>query len=643
MAAIWQVEGIGSKLTIPEQYFRKHGAYVSGEAQNLQLWNALAQGASAGSISDAELGQRFERDILPFWQTQKDQLEKENEILKGPERAYALLVADFTKLRFEWASAVIDASKNNDSSRSADARKLMVKTTALNARLDRIGIRARMDHRPRALATAPLVTKVRQLLTGYHWTCVSAPAAIDPPVADSDDKRDGPALRHALGCRAQQLFMAGDYETLDALMNQYMVSLGDLPDGSSSYEGLVRGLTSLFRFGGLAPDVAFGHTADWRRKVKFSGMADLVEAMLFSDWAWSARGGGFANSVSSQNMAIYAYRTEMAAAALDDVADRAAKNPLWYTLSLQVGLDQSRDREKLQAIFDQGLAKAPKYGPMYGQMLRILMPRWGGSYEDVDKFINQIYAQTASTRGYEPYAALYSSYARLEGDEVDFFADTKAFWSGMRTGYLGLVRRYAASDAVLNNFANFACRAGDKDQYRRLRGAIGKRPSSTAWATKYSIELCDKKLGIAGEDPGSLSFEAMPGQRAQSLGGVRLGMTRKELLAAKGDPIRRAETYWVYNTINSAHNGVLTATFSPSSDDSQGVVRVIEYTGDENSAPVELPFLNESSSVEVIEMYGPQIDGRLTLSGPMTFRFRNGVYVDTRDEKVYRYGIFAAP
>jgi hypothetical protein len=175
---------------------------------------------------------------------------------------------------------------------------------------------------------------------------------------------------------------------------------------------------------------------------------------------------------------VYACRTEMAAAALDDVADRASNNPLWYTLSLDVGLDQSKDREKLRAIFDQGLAKAPKYRPLYRRMLRILMPRWGGSYDDVDKFINQIYAQTANVRGYERYAELYSTYARMEGDELDLFSDTHAY-------------------------------------------------------------------------------------------------------------------------------------------------------------------LNDWSSVKVIEKYGAQIDGRLTLTGEMTFKFRNGVYVDTHDGKVYRYGIVA--
>jgi membrane associated rhomboid family serine protease len=640
LAATWQVRGVGSGLTIPEQYFRKHSAYVSGEAKNLQLWNLLAQRASAGSISDAELAQRFEEGILPFWQSQKDQLEKENETLKGPERPFALLVAEFAQLRYEWASTVIDATKNNDRSRASDAIKLMVKTNAVSARLERLGIRARMDHRPRALATAPLVTKARQLLTGYYGSCVSAPAVFDPPIGDSDDKTDGPATRHAAGCRAQQLFMAGDYRRLDSLMRQYMGSLEDLPDGSSRYEGLTSGLTNLFRFGGLAPEIAFGHTADWRRSVKNSEMADLVEAMFFSEWAWSARGTGFANSISAQNLALYAYRTEMAAAALEEVADRASNNPLWYTLSLNVGLDQSKDRDQLQAIFDQAFARVPKYRPLYRRMLRILMPRWGGSYEDVDKFINRINAQTGKENDFQRYAELYSEYARMEGDELDLFSDTPAFWSGIRIGYLGLVKRYPRSDVVLNSYANFACRAGDMASYYRLRYAVGQRFSSTAWSPKYSKESCDQKLAASSELRGPPLPELATGDRIRSLGGLRLGMTRNELLSAKGHPIHQEETYWVYNTIDSSHNGVLTAVFSPPSHDSEGVVRAIEYTGDEMSAPGELPFLNELSSVKVIEMYGPQIDGRLTLSGRMLFKFRNGVYVDTRDEKVFRYGIF---
>jgi len=639
-AAIWQVKGIGSELTVPEQFLRRHNAYATGEAQNLQLWNTLAQRASTGSMSAAELGQRFEEDILPFWQAQKDQLEQENETLEGPERTYAQLVAEFTNLRYQWASAVIDATKNNESSRMADAQNLAEKTGAVNARLERIGIRSRMDHRPRALSAHPFFMRIRELFTGYRWNCVNAPASVDTPISDSDAHSDGPAMRHALGCRAQQLFMAGDYQRLETLMTQYMGSLEDLPDGSSRYEGLVGGLADLFRFGGLTPDIAFGHTADWRRMVKASTMADLVEAMLFSEWAWSARGTGFANSISAQNLAVYGYRTQMAVAALDEVADRASNNPIWYTLSLDVGLDQSKDKAQLRAIFDQGFAKAPKYRPLYRRMLRILMPRWGGSYEDVDKFIKQIDARSAKDEEYERYAELYSAYARMEGDDLDLFTDTPAFWSGMRTGYIGLLRRYPMSDSVLNSFANFSCRAGDKDTYGRLKGSVSQRLSSTAWTVKYSVASCDKKLGVTGGYTSSFTPEALPGERIHSLGGVRLGMTRMELLATKGRPIRQEEKYWVYNSIDSKHNGVLAATFSSSAQGSEGVVQAIEYTGDTESAPNELPCLNGWSTMKVVEKYGPQIEEIHPRTGETEVTFPNGVYITSHEDKVYRYGIF---
>jgi membrane associated rhomboid family serine protease len=643
LAAIWQVKGIGSGLTIPEQYFREHSAYVSGEMKNLQLWNELAVRAGAGSISDAELGERFERDILPFWQAQKDQLEKENKSLKGPQRDFGNLVASFVNFRYQSANALIDATKKSDPDRAAEAGKLMKEAATVQAKIERIGIRSRMDHRPRALAATALVTRVRQLFSGSRGVCVTAPPGWDPTVAASDNKHDGPAVRHELGCQAQQLFMSGDYERLDSMMIRYSELLDDLPDGSSRYEGVVGGLTNLFRFGKLDALVEFGHTADWRRRVKGSVMADLIEAMVFSEWAYTARGTGAANSVSNKNMVLYAYRTEMAAAALAEVADRAHSNPLWFSLSLRVGLDQAIDKAQLREIFDQGFANNPDYRPLYGQMLRILMPRWLGSYQEVDQFINFIYAKTARGSGYEQYAELYSMYARAEGDELDLFRDTPAFWSGMRMGYVSLMKHYPTSDAVLNSFANFACRAGDAAEYNGLRSAVGKRFSSTSWSTKYSIAACDKQLAPGGDFRALRALEDVPTGPIQSLGGIRIGMTRQELLAARGSPIHQEEKYWVYNSVDSKHNGVLTVVFSPPRQGSEETVLAIAYSGDEASAPAELPYLNEMNTVKVLEAYGPQIRGNLTLHAEMTFTFRNGVYINTRDQKVYRYGIFAIP
>jgi rhomboid protease GluP len=647
IGALMQATGAGSELNAPERFARLHPQFMTQQSQNLLLWNTLAQRASAGSISDAEFAQQFATGVLPFWEEYKETLKAETGQLVGPDLEYGKLAAGLVELRYQWASALIDAARNSDSAQLAEAGKLREKTLSMEADLERIAIRSRMDHRPSALASSRPIMKIRQWLTGQTGDCVEEPLVLKGVTEQIGNPADGPAIRHAEGCRAQQLFMTGDYATLEALMVHYQHALGDLPDGSSRYEGLNTGLDNVIRYGGLSADDALGHTADWRRQVKDSTMADLVEAMIFREWAWGARGSGSANTVTPQSFAIFEHRIEMSAASLAEIATRAADNPLWYTLSLNVGLDQSKDKAHLREIFDEGWSASVNYRPLYRAMLRALMPRWGGSYEEVNRFIGEIEAKTSRTRGYELYAELYSMYASLEGDELDLFADTPAVWSGMRSGYIGLLKRYPKSDAILNSFANFACRAGDKDTYSGLRGSLEKRTFTSSWTDKYSIQSCDRKFAITDikQNIASLASPELPygtisAEPIRVLGGVRLGMTGQELIAAKGQPIRKTGADWVFNTLDSSHDGTLVISFGPTGPDSGGSVQAIAYVGDAFSAPSELPYMNEWKSVTVLQAFGPQISGQLTLFGEMTFKFKSGVFVDTHDAKVYRYGIF---
>ena len=642
-AAIWQVKGIGSELTIPEQYYRSHAAFIRGEADNLRLWNELAGKAAAGAISDMELGERFERDIVPFWRAAHAQLDKENQNLKGRVRPYSLLVADFVSIRDVWAQKLVQALKDQDAARATEAKDLMLKANLAQARIERIEIRARMDHRPRALVNSPAITALRRLFIGYYWTCVDAPTVYGRIPTAADNKEDGPFARHALGCRAQQLFMSGDYGKLDSLMSDYSRALADLPDGSSRYEGLIGGLSDLFYEGGLDALQLLGRTADWRRSVNNSTRPDVLEAMIFTASAWSVRGTGYAKSVSAQQWALFGYRTEMAAAALADTVDSARSDPVWYQLSLNIGLDQGLDADHLRTVFDEGNGRFPLYRPLERRMMRILMPRWGGSYDQEEQLINAIYKKTARGRGFERYAELYSEYSDLEGDEVDLFSDSEALWSGMRSGYIGLLKRYSTSDFVLNRFANMACRAGDADQYRALRGSVVRRNSSAAWSAKYSQEACDKKFADSALAVSTVAApRSEPGLiRIQSLGGLQLGMTAKQLLDAKGAPILQQQRTWTYNTVDSSHNGVLTAVFSATPEGSDEKVVAIEFVGDEVSAPPDLPYLNGLTEDALKERFGYLIGMGSPSKDIMTLRFRNGIYADTRNGKVFRYGIYA--
>jgi membrane associated rhomboid family serine protease len=495
LAALAQVLGFGSQLTAPEQYSRTHLWFLRGEAQDLQLWQELAAQSAAGSISDAELGTRFEREIVPFWDMANQRLKMEVASLPGDERNYAAEIASFIGLRLKWSRAIVQATKNRDADAITEAIQLQQQADLAVARVERIELRSSMSHRPRALADSALATRIRALFS-RRPDCVQKPLSYGPRVAVGDAPSDGPAARYSAGCRAQQLFLAGEYATLDALMTHAVRALGDLPDGSSTLEGIVNGLNTLMYFGGLDLQGTLARTASWRRAVPDSIHADLIESMVFQDWAWAARGHGAASEVSQQSFAAFTHRTEMAAAALRELTQRGRNHPLWYQLSLDVGLDQSADTPSLRLIFDRGAEAFPSYLPLFRSMLRSEMPRWGGSYERVDGLINSVAYGIKDTRDLEKYAELYWIYDSLENDDINIFEDASAQWSNMKAGFSLVVRHHPTSDVVVNGFARFACIGGDGEQYKRLRSRLRQHYSATAWSAKVSLESCDKKFGI---------------------------------------------------------------------------------------------------------------------------------------------------
>ena len=502
LLGLGQVLGLGSQLTPTEQYARSHEWYLKGQASNLALWQELAVQAASGSVSNAELGTRFEKEIVPFWAMADGRLGKEAASLPADQKDYAALVADFTQLRLKWAQAIVQATSNQDPQALGQSIELLKQTDLAQARLERVELRDNMSHRPRALADSPLAVRIRALFA-RRPPCVQWPLAYGPRVAPADAPGDGPAMREQAGCRAQQLFMSGDYATLDAWMTQATRSLADLPDGSSTLSGIVSGLDALMSYGGLDLRALLGRTADWRRAVPGSVQAELIESMVFENWAWGARGHGSANEVTQQSWILFAHRTEMAAAGLRDVRS-AAGNPLWYQLSINVGLDQGHDEGALQAIFTRGAAGFPNYWPLYRSMLRALMPRWGGSYLKVDNFIDDVcYGLSDFPRGTDPkldeerYAELYWIYSSLEYDGINIFQDAFATWPHMKAGFILMTQHHPASDAVVNGFARFACIAGDVDQYKQLRSRLAQHYSATAWSAKITLEACDSKFGIA--------------------------------------------------------------------------------------------------------------------------------------------------
>jgi hypothetical protein len=64
----------------------------------------------------------------------------------------------------------------------------------------------------------------------------------------------------------------------------------------------------------------------------------------------------------------------------------------------------------------------------------------------------------------------------------------------MKRGFEDIIRRSPHSAWNINNFAAFACMAGDKQTFQSLRFRIGKTIMPDAWPSNYSLDLCEHKF-----------------------------------------------------------------------------------------------------------------------------------------------------
>jgi len=272
-------------------------------------------------------------------------------------------------------------------------------------------------------------------------------------------------------------------------------NLGDLPDGRASYEAMTAGLGDLFAFSLMPSEQLWSLTSTWRRQTGNSAHAEVAEALVLMDWGFRARGAGTIDTISQQAMQLFRYRTQMSAAALKDM--KGSHPPLWYQLAIEAELYLTGDKRRMREIHARGRAKFPLAQGIDRAMLRPLMPRWGGSYPEVDQFIDEQAAHEArSELGQQRYAQLFFTYSGMEDDRINIFKDVGAQWEYTSTGMEELIARHPKSDYLRNIYAKLACIKGDRQKFLTLTAAFPKGFSASAWSPNMTLEICDRTFKL---------------------------------------------------------------------------------------------------------------------------------------------------
>lgn len=303
---------------------------------------------------------------------------------------------------------------------------------------------------------------------------------------------DGPRAIQAYMDEVTYSFWKSDY-LLRKDANDWNTPTCVLDDGRPRLAALSAGLLDVFS-DEKDWSKSRARVEDLRKKYPGEPFAALSEVEYWKAYAWNARGGGYASSVSGEGWKLFRERMEKAEKVLLETKSYSSRMPIWYQYMIGVQSALGRPEDERDKVFLEGVKRFPTYYPIYFTMLGYLEPKWGGTWRTVDNMIKWSVDHTRKKEGDSMYARLYW----IESDpQVNLFKDTFASWPKMKQGFEDLMARHPKSKWNLNNFARFACLAGDRRTFLKLRKQIGKNVIDDAWPENTSLDLCETKFGYA--------------------------------------------------------------------------------------------------------------------------------------------------
>lgn len=486
------VRGYGASLPPAAMFLKNHQWFLTGEADNLRKWGGIGSDADSGLSSPADIARRFRAELLPFWKDAVSRLEQELPRLPQNQQPLAKDILAYSRERLALINDVNAGVERDGAVPLADIKVHVAKMADQIARVTRLRMDAEAAASPRALSSSRPVIKLRGWFAKNH-TCVLPPSWMGHGVGPHDDPADGPSQRNTIRCRVQEAFLARDFATIEHYLRAFAREDVDPVEGWTRHSSPFDGLDDLSRYGPVNIGNMLATLSAWRSQYPRSDAPILVEAGVFVNWAWAARSGAYAKEVTPQQWQAFRTRLVMAQAALDEAQRAAETEPEWYRTRLTIALGMDEKLEARTQLASKALSAFPLYRPLYGSILHTMMPRWGGSYEQIESQISAM-ASAWGERADEIYAQTYTSYARSEGDASDFFDDGKFDWVRFSAGYQALMDRFPLSNAILNEYAFMACRANRPGIYGGVRSQLTARRAESVWTDKFTLKHCDELM-----------------------------------------------------------------------------------------------------------------------------------------------------
>jgi hypothetical protein len=217
----------------------------------------------------------------------------------------------------------------------------------------------------------------------------------------------------------------------------------------------------------------------WIEAKPTSITANVSYADFLDDYAWNARGGGFADTVTEEGWRLFKQRLEAANAVLKKAKTLTEKDPYWALVALKVSRGQGWSKKDVDTLVEEATAAEPTFWGYHTERAFSLLPRWHGEPGDWEKYAEQAAARPNGL-GDEAYARIV---LMLDGYHENLFRESKASWPKTKEGLRKIREKYPRSLSILSDCAMLAGLAQDREFAKEMFAALGNTYFRQTWGS----------------------------------------------------------------------------------------------------------------------------------------------------------------
>ena len=292
----------------------------------------------------------------------------------------------------------------------------------------------------------------------------------------------------AIAAESSALIAKRDFGALDDLGRKWRKENRTFANGATALRSFYSGLENISRD---ASDSDFESRIavfkEWMAEKPESVTPRVALAEVLLDFAWKARGSGYADTVTEEAGRLMKERLAMAHTVLADARKLKETCPRWWPAAQSIALGEGPKLQDYKALCEEGLSLDPSNQTIYLYQSYHLQPRWYGKKGDWERFA----AETAKIVGGDEGEMLYARiiwYLNGKGLFHNIFSDSEVKWSRVKRSFDALLTKYPESLSLMSEYAQLACNAADWRKARELFGRIGGRVDRSVWSDKENFQ-----------------------------------------------------------------------------------------------------------------------------------------------------------